>query len=128
MTTIDALGADAATALPRSNGELVFAAPWESRAFGMAVALADQELFDWSDFQAGLIAAIAEWEAGDAGPYVYYERWLTTLERLVADRNLVATSDLDHRVAEYVDRPAGHDHDHEHDHEAGDDHHDHHHG
>ena len=24
---------------PRSNGELVFAEPWESRAFGMAVTL-----------------------------------------------------------------------------------------
>ena len=24
---------------PRDNGELVFAAPWESRAFGLALAL-----------------------------------------------------------------------------------------
>ena len=30
-----------AAAPPRSNGELVFAEPWESRAFGMAVTLAD---------------------------------------------------------------------------------------
>lgn len=119
MTTIDALEADETTALPRSNGELVFNAPWESRAFGMVAALADQDVFDWSDFQAGLIVAIAEWEASKAGPYVYYERWLTTLERLVADRHLVAASDIDHRVAAYLDRPAGHDHD---------DHHDHHHG
>ena len=28
-----------AIAMPRSNGELVFDAPWQSRAFGMAVGL-----------------------------------------------------------------------------------------
>ena len=31
---------------PRSNGELVFAAPWESRAFGLAMALHDGGLFE----------------------------------------------------------------------------------
>ena len=30
-----------AAAPPRSNGELVFEAPWESRSFGMAVALSE---------------------------------------------------------------------------------------
>ena len=30
---------DEQMALPRQNGELVFAAPWEARAFGLAVAL-----------------------------------------------------------------------------------------
>lgn len=41
---------------PRSNGELVFAEPWESRAFGMAVTLYDAGVFTWPDFQAALIA------------------------------------------------------------------------
>jgi nitrile hydratase accessory protein len=124
MTGIDALGTDTVTAPPRSNGELVFKEPWESRAFGMAAALADRDVFDWRDFQAGLIAAIAEWEAAGDEPYEYYERWLTTLERLVTARDLVAEAEIDERVTEYLARPAGHDHRHDDDHDG----HDHHHG
>ena len=30
---------EGSAALPRKNGELVFEAPWEGRAFGIAVAL-----------------------------------------------------------------------------------------
>ena len=48
---------------PRSNGELVFAEPWESRAFGMAVTLYEAGVFAWPQFQAALIARIARWEA-----------------------------------------------------------------
>ena len=43
---------------PRRNGELVFEAPWESRAFGMAVALCEQGLFEWEEFRRCLIAEI----------------------------------------------------------------------
>ena len=46
---------------PRSNGELVFAEPWESRAFGMAVTLSEAGVFTWPQFQAALIARIARW-------------------------------------------------------------------
>ena len=36
-----------AIAMPRSNGELVFDAPWQSRAFGMAVSLSRAGYFSW---------------------------------------------------------------------------------
>ena len=36
-------------ALPRRNGELVFAEPWEGRAFGLAVALNENGAYDWPD-------------------------------------------------------------------------------
>ena len=54
---------EGAAAPPRSNGELVFAEPWESRAFAMAVALNQADAFTWQRFQAALIARIARWEA-----------------------------------------------------------------
>lgn len=47
---------------PRSNGELVFAEPWESRAFGMAVTQYDAGALTWPEFQAALIPRIAAWE------------------------------------------------------------------
>ncbi|MGI9556342.1 MAG: nitrile hydratase accessory protein [Solirubrobacterales bacterium] len=57
------LGLDGPAAIPRSNGEPVFSAPWQSRAFGMAMALHEQGAFEWEDFRALLIAEIAEAEA-----------------------------------------------------------------
>lgn len=110
----DQLNLDPATALPRSNGELVFEEPWESRAFGMAAALADSGAFDWGEFQSGLIAAIAERGNDDQQVYRYYERWLGALETLVISRGLVSAQDLDERITQFSCRPTDHDHDHDH--------------
>lgn len=125
MSFVENLGQDPATALPRSNGELVFEAPWQSRAFGMAAALADRGAFEWNDFQQSLIATIAAHEqSGDSrGPYEYYMHWLAALERLVEERGLVGVADLDARAVELSHRPSGYDHAHRHEHD-----HDHHHG
>jgi nitrile hydratase accessory protein len=121
VSLIDHRDIDSVTSLPRSNGELVFEEPWESRAFGMAAALADFGVFSWADFQDGLIKAIAEEDnaAGEeARKYRYYERWLAVLESLIVERRLVALQEIDKRATELCRRPAGHDHihDHEHDH------------
>jgi nitrile hydratase accessory protein len=116
---LGAIDAEPATALPRSNGELVFAEPWESRAFGMAAALADQGVFSWREFQHGLIAEIAA-HADDSEPSHYYDRWLATLERLLAERGVVAPTELDALAEAHAKRPPGHDHGHDHGH--GNDH------
>lgn len=121
-TLIDHLGAQGRDAPPRANGELVFAEPWESRAFGLAVALADDGAFTLADFQQSLIVAIGEWESlgKPVESFRYYECWLVALERLVAANLPVASGDIDHRAAELLARPAGHDHS---DHDHGDHHH-----
>ena len=106
---------------PRSNGELVFAEPWESRAFGIALSLHEADVFPWEDFQAALITAVAEAEAtGTDTPYSYYACWLQALEMVLFDRGLVIPQQLEERIAEQRARPAGHDHgDHSHDHTHG---------
>ncbi|WP_051342728.1 nitrile hydratase accessory protein [Pseudonocardia spinosispora] len=97
---------------PRSNGELVFAEPWESRAFGMAVTLYDAGVFRWPDFQAALIARIAAWEAAPpAGScWSYYQHWLGALEDVLAVRGIVTVEEIGDRAGTLAHRPAGHDH------------------
>ena len=82
---------DAPAAPPRANGELVFAEPWESRSFGVAVALHDAGIVDFEAFRARLIAEIAAWEASQAPgeAYRYYERWLTALERTLIGEGII---------------------------------------
>jgi nitrile hydratase accessory protein len=98
---------------PRDNGELVFAAPWESQAFGVALALHDAGRMDWEEFRQALIAEIGAWEAahpsGDG--WSYYECWLRSLERMISGQGLVGAGDLRARAALLAARPAGHDHD-----------------
>jgi nitrile hydratase accessory protein len=97
---------------PRDNGELVFAAPWESRAFGVALALHAAGRIDWEEFRQALIAEIGAWEAahpsGDG--WSYYECWLRSLERVISGQGLVGAGDLRARAALLAARPAGHDH------------------
>jgi len=109
--------------LPRRNGELVFEAPWEARAFGVAVALCREHGLDWEEFRGRLIAEIGAWEAehGTAEPatedgaWSYYERWLAALERLVVEHGLVGPAEIDTRTAE-IAHAVAHEHDHPHPH------------
>jgi len=111
--TLDAtlLDTDGPAAPPRSNGELVFAEPWESRAFGMAVTLHAGGAFQWEDFRQELIAAIRRYEADPAGrEWSYYRCWLEALERVLDVEGVVPVGDVDVRAGELACRPVGHDH------------------
>jgi nitrile hydratase accessory protein len=113
----DALAADAAgpAAPPRSNGELVFESPWESRAFGVAVALSERDAFEWERFRQELIAEIAAWERehGDPAAWSYYERWLASLEHLLLADGLLDAAEIDARMASLEEHDE-HEHDHHH--------------
>ena len=112
-STLELLDASGEAAPPRDNGELVFAEPWESRVFGLTVALCDRDLFTWDEFRERLIAEIAVWErahASDGAPYRYYEQWQAALETLLVARNICPSADLDEREQALAARPAGHDH------------------
>jgi nitrile hydratase accessory protein len=113
------LGADVTgpEAPPRRNGELVFDAPWEGRAFGAGMTMAQRGVFSFADLRDRLIGAIAAWERAhdyaDTG-WSYYERWLTALEELVVGRQLVDEAEIETRMAELACAQA---------HEHGDHHH-----
>lgn len=98
-------------ALPRQNGELAFATPWEARAFGLAVALQESGVYEWREFSAALAAEIARAEqAGDTS--TYYERWLLSLEKLLTANDLLTPAEITDRLASHAahDDHAGHEH------------------
>jgi hypothetical protein len=51
---------DGIAALRRKNGELVFQAPWEGRAFGLVVVLNDKGAYRWNAFRTRLVEPIAD--------------------------------------------------------------------
>ncbi len=79
------------TSLPRKSGEMVFHNEWEKRAFSMAVSLAEQGLYEWSEFQEQLIIAVAEAEKDDPEnpSRGYYESWLAAMEALLEKKKLI---------------------------------------
>ena len=75
---------------PRRNGELVFEAPWQGRAFGLALGVVERLGVPWSAFQERLIAAIA---ASPDAPY--YDCWVAALERLLLDHGIATSDEID---------------------------------
>ncbi len=106
------LDRDGPAAPPRRNGELVFDAPWQSRTFGLTMALHRAGLFDWDEFRRLLIGEIETWQRRhpSGGDWSYYERWQAAFERLLAGKGLCTSGDVAARAGALAARPAGHDH------------------
>jgi nitrile hydratase accessory protein len=111
---------------PMVNGELVFEAPWQGRAFGIARGLAERGVYEWDDFRAALIEQIGGFDRDLATrgfhstvptpQFHYYDHFLRALETLLVARHIIAPGELIERVHAFEDRPEGHDHAHDHDH------------
>ena len=70
-------------ALPRVDGEVSFAEPWQGRAVALAVETTARLGLHWDEFRTRLIAAI------DEDPHrPYYDSFVIALERLIADKGL----------------------------------------
>jgi nitrile hydratase accessory protein len=114
---------DGPEALPRSNGELVFDAPWETRAFGLAIGLGREGVYEWEDFRRRLIGEIGAWEAehptaaedAEKEGWNYYDHWLTSLEGVLLEGDLMTAQEVEDRVQKIADEQA-HEHDHQHGH------------
>lgn len=104
MTDADA-PFDPATLAEDDEGP-AFGAPWQARAFGIAMALHESDAYEWSEFQRLLIeevdAADAEMGPAELLREAYYEQWLRALERLVEQKDLATGSELEARAAEFA--------------------------
>ena len=79
----------------------MFNAPWEGWAFGIAVGMNQDGLYEWQDFRDYLVAEIAK--AGKTeSPSTYYEQWLASLEKLVIEKGFITKEELDCRTLEYA--------------------------
>ena len=75
----------------------VFSAPWEARAFAIALGLSQAGLFTWDEFRDRLIAEVGASDRirardGTSDHGEYYEHFLRALERLLAEKGIATTS------------------------------------
>ena len=98
---------------PRNEDGPVFAEPWQAQAFALAVKLHEAGHFTWKEWSEALGAEIAtarERGEPDDGSR-YYDRWLATLERLMAAKGLLEPGARRHRkeawAQAYRDTPHG---------------------
>jgi nitrile hydratase accessory protein len=77
------------------------AAPWEAQAFAMTLALHERGLFTCFEWAAALAAEIQQAQAAsdpDDGS-TYYQHWLSAIDRLVVEKDVIATAHLHERRA-----------------------------
>ena len=80
----------------KDEQQLVFAEPWEAHAFAIAVKLSEKGLFKWSDWTNALAEEIKE-AKGQGQPDFgnnYYQFWLSALETILLEKNILKKSDL----------------------------------
>jgi len=91
-----------------------FEAPWQARAFAVAVAVTDEADLPWDGFQSRLVEEVGRAEGSDGetldpegidppGDHegVYYRQWLAALERLLVEEELLDPGDLAERVDDF---------------------------
>jgi nitrile hydratase accessory protein len=78
-----------------------FDTPWQARAFALAVTLTDEHAGDtltWREFQSHLVREVNSGWGDDDSETVYYRQWLTALEQLLVEREILAPGELVARV------------------------------
>ncbi|SFH42578.1 nitrile hydratase accessory protein [Priestia megaterium] len=93
---------------PRKNGELEFHEPWQSRSFGMALALYDKKVYTtWDEFRIRLIKEISIWEKKnanhlDSSDWNYYEHWQEALNQLIVETKVLEKHEINTRTNEFL--------------------------
>jgi nitrile hydratase accessory protein len=94
----------------------VFSAPWEARAFAMALDLSQAGLFTWDEFRAHLIVEVGASDRvrerdGTADRGEYYEHFLRALEKLITDKGIAGREELARKLGEIeAPEPPAHKH------------------
>ena len=83
--------------------DVTFSAPWEARAFAIAVRLSKSGLCTWDEFRRHLIAEIGRGDKVRAHGWVedsdrYYVYFLRALEDLLREKGVVDTPTLETKM------------------------------
>ena len=90
---------------PMSDEGPTFTAPWEARAFSMAVALHDAKQMEWGEFQKTLGTVLDRGaQEQDGEEWSYYIAWLLALETLVVGHEQIDPNLLQVRTLEILAR------------------------
>ncbi len=100
MTSLSALLADTALDVERP-----FEAPWDARAFAIAVRLAESGLCTWDEFRQHLINEIGKSDKAQAHGWIepgegYYTHFLRALENLLREKGIVDDRTLQAKMRE----------------------------
>jgi nitrile hydratase accessory protein len=88
--TLRSIARNAELNIPRDEDSPVFREPWQAEAFALAVSLNEQGLFTWKEWAKILGEEIKRAQAAgdpDTGE-TYYQHWLATLERILAEKGV----------------------------------------
>ena len=95
----------------------VFSAPWEARAFAIALGLSQTGLFTWDEFREHLIAEVGTTDRirerdGTNRQGEYYEHFLRALETVVTEKGIATRSELITKFAQLqgTSAPDAHEH------------------
>jgi len=77
----------------RLDGGRVFSAPWEARAFAIALRLSEAGHFTWDEFRDRLIAEVRASDRirardGTSDHREYYDHFLQALERILDEKGI----------------------------------------
>jgi nitrile hydratase accessory protein len=77
----------------RLDADHVFSAPWEARAFAIALKLSESGHFTWDEFRDHLIAEVRASDRirardGTSDHGEYYDHFLHALEKLLEEKGL----------------------------------------
>lgn len=77
----------------RLDPDHVFSAPWEARAFALALKLSESGHFTWDEFRRHLMAEVGASDRirardGTSDQGEYYEHFLRALERIVEEKKI----------------------------------------
>ncbi len=109
--------------LPGDSNEPVFANPWQAQIFALVVGLHQRGCFSWAEWTETLSTEIVavrdneESNSDDSGQEEadpgdsYYRLWVVALERILANKTIVHSDEIQHRVIEwrsaYLNTPHG---------------------
>ena len=81
----------------------IFSAPWEARAFALALGLSEAGLFSWDEFRARLVEEVRVSDRvrerdGTANHGEYYQHFLRALERTITDKGIASADEITDRL------------------------------